>query len=160
MRSRFLLCLVFALTSLRGRAFGGSELGDGAPPKRAKVSCSKLRQRMEKATRQIGFEDKIAPHSWGSLPPDLRKLPPGAELCGTDAELGQAVITSPLFGKELESYYAPLFAKVGCEPLACRVAASSGGVAVQTRCRCSMPGVAGVVITDSKHQAFTLALSK
>jgi len=161
MKSRLVLCLVFALTSFHGYALGGSGPdADGAPPKRAKVKCAKLRQKMEKSTRQIGFEDKIAPRSWGRLPADLRKLPPGAELCGVDAELGQAVITSPLFGKELETYYAPLFAKLGCEPLACRVVADSVGVAEQTRCRCSMPGVAGVVITDSKHEAFTLALSK
>lgn len=161
MRSRLLLCLVFALTSFHEPAFGGSEPElDGAPPKRSKLSCSKLRQRLEKTYREIGFVDKIEPRSWGSLPVYLRKLPPGAELCGVDAELGQAVITSPLFGKELESYYAPLFAKLGCEPLACRVVATSEGVPEQTRCRCAMPGVAGVVITDSKHEAFTLALTK
>ena len=159
MRSGMVLCLALALTSFHQRAFGGADSGV-VTPKRAKVSCSKLRQTMEKTTRQIGFVDKIEPRSWGQLPADLRKLPPGAELCGVDAELGQAVITSPLFGKELESYYAPLFAKLGCQPLSCLVVAGSVGVPEQTRCRCSVPGVAGAVITDARHQAFTLALSK
>jgi hypothetical protein len=161
MRSRLLLGLVFALTSFQDRAFGGAApASDGAAPKRSKLSCSKLRQRLEKSNRETGVVDKIEPGSWGSLPVYLRKLPPGAELCGLDVELGQAVITSPLFGKELESYYAPLFAKLGCEPLDCRVVASSEGTSEQTRCRCAMPGVAGVVITDAKAEAFTLALTK
>jgi hypothetical protein len=161
MRSRLLLGLIFALTSFHDRAFGGPQPAlDGAPPKRSKVSCAKLRQQLEKSNRELGVVDKIEPRSWGSLPVYLRKLPPGAELCGVEVGLGQAVITSPLFGKDLESHYAPLFAKLGCEPLDCRVVATSEGVPEQTRCRCAMPGVAGVVITDSKHEAFTLALTK
>jgi hypothetical protein len=153
-----LLLLSFVLLGLHPRAFGETDQpGNDDAPKRSKVSCARLRQRMERDAKNLGLDDKITPKSWGNIPDELRKLPPGAELCGVDTELEHVVITSALFGKDLESYYAPLFAKIGCRPLGCTV---ETGFVDQTRCRCATEGVVGTVATDVKDEAFTLKVSK
>jgi hypothetical protein len=146
-------------------AFVSPALGDADhtagsdAPKRQKVPCPKLRQRVEKTAKSMGLDEKITPNSWGNIPGELRKLPAGSENCGVDAELAQVLISSPLYGKDLEIFYGPLFAKIGCRPLTCTSGAALGLVE-QTRCRCAMPGVVGTIITDTRTEAFTLAIAK
>jgi|tagenome__1003787_1003787.scaffolds.fasta_scaffold20275358_2 hypothetical protein len=157
-----MLCGTLAAGQAHGDSKKHDQLASLEPdiPRRAKVTCAKLRQQLDRNSRQIGLNDRIAPRSWGNVPDDLRKLPPGAELCGAEAELGQVVITSGLYGKELESYYAPLFARIGCQPLACNVIDPRSGLRSQTRCRCSVPGVVGTITTDLQHQAFSLVVTR
>src|SRR5262249_32118904 len=120
-------------------------------PKRIKLDCASYRAGMERMAKTTGVELKVAAGSWGTIPAALRILPPGAELCGaTDA--GPVVIVSPLYGKDIEAHYAPLFAKVGCQPLTCDVSASV------TVCRCKGNDTRGSVQTDSDHEAFSLHL--
>jgi hypothetical protein len=156
MRFPTALCVLALLAATGLPARGDS---DHREDTRKRLSCPKLRQKMERAARILGFEDRIAPNSWGEIPPDLRKLPPGGELCGVDSELGQVVIASPLDGKELEAYYAPLFEKIGCQPLTCNRGKLPGDPE-PTRCRCAVPGLVGNIRTDPNHQAFQLAISR
>jgi hypothetical protein len=160
MRTR-LLTVCFLVFAGRNVAIGDAPRAMGSDaPRRSKIPCPKLRQRLEKSARTLGLEDtKILPNSWGTVPADLQKLPPGAELCGTDSELGDVVIASPLFGKDLQAYYSPLFAKYGCQPLSCNTGSAAAGLADQTRCRCTGPGLAGTLTTDLKTQAFSLTVA-
>ena len=69
------------------------------------------------------------------------------------------VIHSPLYGKELEAHYAPLFAHYGCQPLSCNIVGAVSGLVEQTRCRCTGAGTIGTVTTDPKSEAYTLAVA-
>jgi hypothetical protein len=68
--------------------------------------------------------------------------------------MGQAVIVSPLFGKEVETHYTPLFTTLGFEPLACKV------VDRRTQCTCKRHRDIGIVVTDQDSEAFVLAVMK
>jgi hypothetical protein len=122
-----------------------------APPKRTKVSCTQYRANAEKQAKHSTFNLKLKPGAWGSIPAPLRKLPSRSKLCGADG-MGQAVIASPLFGKDLESYYTPLFTKIGFKPLACKVADG------RTQCTCKRGRDIGILVTDQDSEAFVLAL--
>jgi hypothetical protein len=134
-----------------------------AAPKRSKVGCAELLTKMEETSKRMNLPVKAIPHSWGNIPPELRKLPAGAEHCGSVDALGQAIIVSPLFGKDLEAYYAPLFASVGCAPFTCEIVTSDPYV--QTRCKCKQGkvmkgGMLGTVSTDTGAESYTIALMK
>ena len=122
-------------------------------PKRAKVTCAQYRANAEAHAKHAVFNTKLKAGAWGNIPAPLRKLPPGAKLCGADG-MGQAVIASPLFGKEIEAHYAPLFIKIGFEPLACKV------VGRRTQCTCKRHRDIGIVVTDQDSEAFVLAVMK
>jgi len=126
---------------------------EAAAPKRAKLSCAQYRASAEEHAKHAVFNTKLKAGAWGNIPPPLRKLPPGAKLCGADG-IGQAVIASPLFGKQIETYYSPLFTKIGFQPLACKV------VAGRTQCTCKRHRDIGIVLTDQESQAFVLAVMK
>jgi hypothetical protein len=121
-----------------------------AAPHREKVTCARYRATVEKTSQSAMFDTRIKPGSWGRVPTGLRKLPKHAKLCGADS-LGQAVIVSPLFGKQLEEHYAPLFAKLDFQPLTCEI--SNG----QTRCRCKRRRDLGILVTDATSEAFVLS---
>jgi len=124
-----------------------------AAPKRAKLTCAQYRANAEAHAKNAVFNTRIKAGGWGNIPAPLRKLPPGAKLCGADG-IGQAVITSPLFGKEIETYYSPLFVKVGFQPLACKVV---GG---RTQCTSKRHRDIGIVVTDQESEALVLAVMK
>ena len=124
-----------------------------ASPKRVKLSCAQYRASAEAHAKHAVFNTKLKAGAWGNIPPPLRKLPPGAKLCGADG-IGQAVIASPLFGKQIETYYGPLFTKIGFQPLACKV------VAGRTQCTCKRHRDIGIVVTDQESEAFVLAVMK
>ena len=137
-----------------------SALGQGSgtttnwdAPSRSKATCAKIRQELEETSKRFKLDTKIKP-GWSKVRAELRKLPPDAELCGVDSELGQAIIKSPLYGKALEAYYAPLFAKIGCKPMTCEIFESKPFR--QTRCKCSMPGGVGAVTTNVSDESFSL----
>lgn len=125
----------------------------GPPPKRTKVTCAEYRRGVEHTGNQVGFDPKLKVGSWGSIPKQLRKLPPGAKLCGSDGR-GQVVITSPLFGPAIEKFYAPTFSKLGFGPLTCNVASA------RTQCTSKRQRDIGIVITDLTRQAYVLAFVK
>jgi hypothetical protein len=154
MRKR-LLCLlvlvavVVAVLAERSTVAGGADKTKSR--KRVKMDCATYREGMERMAKSAGIPLKLAPGSWGTVPAALRALPPGAEFCGaTDA--GPVVVVSPLYGKEIEAHYAPLFAKVGCQPFTCDVSAFS------TVCTCKGKDARGRVETDSDIEAFSLLL--
>jgi hypothetical protein len=118
-------------------------------PKRAKLSCAEYRQRTGEQAKRAVFDTRLSVGSWGAIPPGLRKLPPHARLCGAD-RMGQVVVVSPLFGKELQRHYTPLFEKLGFRPLTCDV---SGG---QTRCLTKRGRDLGMVLTDANSEALVL----
>jgi hypothetical protein len=122
-------------------------------PKRTRLTCTQYRANAEAHAKHAVFDTKLKAGAWGNIPPPLRKLPPGAKLCGADG-IGQAVIASPLFGKEIETYYNPLFAKIGFQPLACNV------VSGRTQCTCKRHRDIGIVVTDQDSEAFVLAVMK
>lgn len=145
-----------------GAALGGcalrakaAEAAKGA--KRNKVGCADY-------ARTVQPPASFIPHSWGqSLPPALQKLPPGAALCGVDTRApkdGSAVILSPLFGSDLESFYAPLFSEVGCKPLDCQVETRTLGKTdvQQTICKCHGHHMIGNVATDSGNEMYSVSL--
>ena len=77
-----------------------------AKVKRTKIECAKV------------SITKLEP-GWGHIPAALQKLPPGATLCGVN-KADVAFITSELETDALQKFYAPLFASLGCKPLACK----------------------------------------
>jgi hypothetical protein len=110
--------------------------------KRSKIECSKVSMTKLQA-------------GWGDMPAALQKLPPGASMCGTNGA-GVAFILSELDTAALEKFYAPLFAAVGCKPLACKK--DSLG---QEQCTCPKANVrgkvdpqAGYVVTQPYDQAY------
>ena len=146
MRTPLVLALLLAGTVSPATTFAEKE----TPSKRAKVTCAQYRANVEKTAGQASFDTRIKAGSWGRVPAPLRKLPRRARLCGADG-MGQAVIVSPLSGKELEEHYAPLFAKLECQPLTCDAAGE------QTRCRCKHQRDIDILVTDTTSEAFVLA---
>jgi hypothetical protein len=122
-----------------------------AVPRRAKVSCAQIRDTAQATSGHAVFDTRLKPKSWGRIPPGLRKLPRRAKLCGADG-MGQVVIASPLFGKELEQHYAPLFEKLEFRSLSCEI--TDG----QTRCSAKRHRDVGVLVTDTTNEAFVLSL--
>ncbi len=128
-------------------------VSEAAPPARAKVTCAEYRRRVAATAPHAAFDTRLKPGAWGAIPPALRRLPPGAHLCGADSH-GQAVVTSPLYGKKLEEHYARLFAKLDFQPLECRVANG------QTICSGKHGRDVGVLVTDATSQVFVISLMK
>jgi hypothetical protein len=159
MRTVAALLLILAVVLPAARVFpqsGRADGGSGAtqerpPPKRAKVSCAQYRAKANEHADHALFNTRLKPGSWGRIPRELQRLPRQSRLCGADG-LGQVVVTSPLFGKELESHYAPLFAEIGCSPFACTI--KNG----KTQCSCRRQRDLGVLVTDEASEAFVLAL--
>ena len=150
-RPSLLLLVVVALVAVaalaeRSLLAGGTD--KVAPPKRTKMSCAAYRDGMERSAKSAGITIKFTPGNWGTIPQALQTLPPGAELCG--AVEGAVIIVSPLFGKDFETYYAPLFAKVGCQPFTCDVTGGS------TSCTCKGNGTRGRIQTDMDIEEFSL----
>jgi hypothetical protein len=123
------------------------------PPKRAKVTCAQYRAIADENAKHAVFNTRLKAGSWGTIPPELRKLPKGAKLCGVD-KMGQVAIASTLFGKEIEDHYNPLFAKVDFEPLTCKVTET------QTQCHSKRHRDIGIVLTDAKSQAYILSVMR
>lgn len=162
-----LLCLwlgfFLGIATFQPQTFGGSAPPDAAvpppevagaktgAPKRARTSCAQFRENAEKRWKRAAFDVRIKAGSWGNIPPALRKLPPRAKLCGADKR-GQAVIASPLFGKELQDYYTPLFSKIEFAPLTCQITAAD------TQCRSKRRRDIGIVVTDATDEIFVLAV--
>jgi hypothetical protein len=123
-------------------------------PRRTKMTCGPYLDAVKKASASAGFKPTIVPGSWGDVPADLQKLPAGAQNCGTVD--GQPTIVSAAFGKDLETFYAPLFEKVGCAPFKCEV--QTQGSATRTACKCKAGKVTGMIFTDTGNEAYTLSL--
>jgi len=123
------------------------------PPKRTRVTCAQYRANVEKSAKHAVFDTRLKSGSWGKVPRELRKLPRKSKLCGADS-MGQAVIASPLFGAALESFYTPLFEKVGFRPLECKIELG------RTQCTCKRHRDIGIVITDQQSEAFVLTVIK
>jgi hypothetical protein len=155
----FAVALLSAMSPVNAGAPGSAaappaaKAAEATAPRRARLSCAQVRANADAHAKNGVFNTKLKAGAWGNIPAPLRKLPPGAKLCGADG-IGQAVIVSPLFGKAIETYYGPLFAKIGFEPLACRV------VAGRTQCACKRHRDIGVVVTDQESEAFVLAVMK
>lgn len=123
---------------------------------RAKRSCAELLTALSGPSTASVVAPPVA-GSWGKVPAELQVVPPGAEHCGSIAVMGQAVIASSLSGKELEAFYAPLFAKLGCEPLQCKEARA--GVLSQTGCHCEKAlYLHGTLNTDPSSAAYLVGV--
>lgn len=125
---------------------------------RSKLSCKELIKEAQETNQRVGIKMEFTPGSWGKVPPALQKLPPGAEHCGSVNLMDQALVVSGLAGKELESFYAPLFAGLGCQPLQCNEDTLGGKV--RTECKCHASGVFGAVITDLNVESYTIAVMR
>jgi hypothetical protein len=149
-----------AASATSAAAAGALDTPAGASPrlasKRTKVTCPELFKQMEESSKSLKLDAKTTPGSWGKVPPELRKLPPGAEHCGSVDILDQAVIASGLAGKELEAFYAPLFAGLGCQPFTCEDVTS--GSSTQTRCNCHANGYFGSVNTDISVESYVVSV--
>jgi len=129
--------------------------------KRRKASCTVYEDRVKGTPDAKSYTSG----SWGGVPPGLRKLPPNATLCGADArgvKEGAAVIVSSLVGHELETFYGPLFEKIGCKPLACKVTPAKVGKldTEWTECACHGDRMLGHIATDAWLEMFTLSFAK
>lgn len=125
-------------------------------PARAKLTCAALVPKMEEMAKSLKMPIKTTPGSWGKVPKEIQVLPPDGKLCGALDLLDQALVTSSLAGKDLEAFYAPLFAKIGCEPFTCEDVTSSN--LVQTRCQCKGDGLYGSVTTDTASESITIGV--
>jgi hypothetical protein len=133
-------------------------LAAAAAPKlrpRKKVTCRELIEQTEGTAKSMKFDVKVTKGSWGKVPPALQKLPPGAEHCGAVDIMDQGLVASGLSGKELEAFYAPLFAQVGCQPFTCEE--ERRGDAAQTRCNCHSNATFGSVNTDTGMESYSIA---
>lgn len=156
MKTRSKLSIALSIPLFIGAGAGALAAG-AAPPGRMKLTCDGY-ARMAK-----GIWQHYTPGSWGSVPPELRTLPPGAQHCGADSpapKAGTAVILSSLAGDDLKKFYAPLFAKVGCQPLECDITKTNlgGKDREQTRCTCHGDKMLGVVATDTGAEVYVLSL--
>lgn len=144
------VALAGAMIAERSLVAAGTE--KSAAPKRTKMNCGTFRDGAEKMAKKAGIPMKIIPGSWDKIPKALQTLPPGAELCGAIEGLGTAAvaIVSPLFGKDLEAFYGPLFAKVGCQPFTCTVTGR------QSSCTCNGSGGRGSITTDMDIEEYAL----
>lgn len=138
-----------------GKAF---VVGKPAPkyPPRTKVACAELLKSIEDGSKNLKHPITAKAGDWGRVPEELRALPPGAEHCGSISVLKQAVVTSDLAGKDLESFYAPLFAKLDCPNLTC--VDTSAGPLTQTRCECKNGPMLGTVTTDTANQSYNVSV--
>jgi hypothetical protein len=151
---RTVLSPLFALATVAAVVLAVAAAVAADAPRRTKMACGPYLESVKKTGAAVKFIPKIVAGSWGNVPPDLQKLPPGAQNCGTVE--GQPTIVSPAFGKDLETFYAPLFAKVGCEPFTCEV--ETAGSAVRTKCKCKTDKAMGMVVTDTGNEAYSLSL--
>jgi hypothetical protein len=120
-------------------------------PHRTKKNCADYLEIVKRNSAAVGMKPAIVAGSWGKLPVELQRLPGGSQNCGTVE--GQPTIVSPAYGKDLETFYTPLFAKVGCQPLTCTIDST------RTLCKCkSDKKQHGMVVTDTGYEAFTLSL--
>ena len=144
------VAITVAAVAERSILAGGTD--KSAVPKRTKMNCNTYRDGVQRMAKAAGIPMKIIPGSWDKIPKALQTLPPGAELCGAVDGQGMAAvaIVSPLFGKDMEAFYAPLFAKVGCQPFTCKVTGR------QTGCSCQGSGGRGRIDTDMDIEEFTL----
>ena len=151
--TRHLLCFatVAVLLAGAGAVFSQTPSADWTPPKRSAKDCAGVRHDLEEAGKR--YDIKVKP-GWGKVPKELQKLPPGGELCGVDTEMGQAIVKSSLYGKELQAYVTPLFEKIGCKPVTCEIVESSPYR--QTRCHCRRPGGVGSAATNVSVESFTI----
>jgi hypothetical protein len=79
---------------------------------RRKTPCTEILAQMEKVSKDLKMAVKTTPGSWGQVPKELQVLPPGAQHCGSVDMMDQAIIASPLAGKEMEAFYTPLSPKL------------------------------------------------
>jgi len=121
------------------------------PPKRAKVTSAQYRAIAEENAKHAAFDTRLKAGSWGHIPPELRKLPRRSKFCGVDS-MGQAVIASPLYGKDIEDHYTPLFTKVDFNPLKCEIKGT------QTHCHTKRHRDIGIIVTDANNEAYVLSI--
>ena len=119
------------------------------PPSRRKVTCEEFRSDVEKSSKAVGMDMKVKADDWAKTPAELRVLPPGAVMCGSEDILGSVFVASPMFGHDLESYYRPIFEKLGCKPFTCQIGD-------KTTCKCQGDGKTGMVRTEATNQAFAI----
>lgn len=145
-----LACGLFAVTgvvvamAIISTANGSPAKG---PPKRVKMDCGGYRAGAESALQGVGAPAKLKAGDWGAIPAALRALPPKSEAC-CSPDPSTVVIISALFGKDVETHYAPLFEKMGCKPLVCDINER------KTSCKCKGAGKVGSVETDSDMEAY------
>lgn len=123
---------------------------------RNKLSCSELLAKTEKVSQRLKMATKTTAGTWGNIPKEVQAVPPGAQHCGSMDLFDQALVVSELTGKALETFYAPLFAKAGCEPFTCKDEAT-GDDTMQTRCQCDGDGFLGAISTDVHDEAYTIS---
>lgn len=147
-----LVTVAIAFAAMTERSILAGSTDKGAVPKRTKMTCGAYRDGAERMAKSAGIPMKIVPGSWGAIPKALQALPPGGEFCGSVEGMGAptVAIVSPLFGKDMEAFYAPLFAKVGCQPFTCQVSGR------QTNCTCKGSGGRGSIGTDPDLEEFSL----
>lgn len=125
-------------------------------PSRSKITCAELIPETIAIGKRLKMPVEITPASWGKVPKAVQVLPPDGVLCGSVSLMDQAMITTKLDGKELESFYAPLFAKADCDPLKCEDVWDDRKV--QVRCTCRGEGFLGSLTTDTTNEAITVGI--
>ena len=95
----------------------------------------------------------MKPGSWGSIPKELQKLPPGAKLCGSSDFV--TFIASPLEGQAMHDYYAPLMAKAGCPNLTCKVHMDQTDCSCEHKNRIGKPAI-GRLLTGTGLELYKL----
>ena len=121
----------------------------GAPPARPKRSCAELRADVERSSKAVGMPMVLKAGDWGKTPAPLRALPPKASLCGS-SEMN-AMIASPLTGKDLESYYTPILVKMGCKKVECELGEK------KTSCSCRVTGGFARIGTEELSEAYDIS---
>jgi hypothetical protein len=125
-------------------------------PARSKLTCAELIPATIAIGKQLKMPVEITPGSWGKVPKPVQVLPPDGTLCGSVDLMDQAMIITKLDGQELESFYAPLFAKADCGPLTCEDYWDDRKV--QVRCTCRGEGFLGSLTTDTTNEAITVGI--
>jgi len=143
------LAVVGSISAFAALSIAAGSPDKGSAPRRAKVDCAAFRADVQASSKAVGMAISIKAGDWAKTPAPLRALPPGASVCGS-AETGSVFIASPLFGAALETYYRPIYEKLGCKPFTCEISDK------KTSCKCNGGGAYGSVRTEELNEVYAI----
>jgi hypothetical protein len=144
-------------TTPDGGGDGGTTIGPGTGPDRQTLGCDAVGQH---ETTTLPGTTWLA-GSWGSIPSQLQKPPPGGALCGTDDDPSggtspvYTVVTGTLWGQEIYDFYNPLVTSLGCTLAPVTTETTSSGTMSYATYHCTN-GAAGNISANGVYNFLTL----
>jgi hypothetical protein len=104
--SSLFLVTVAGCSSSSSPAGGLSDAANPGGDTRASFTC----------TQASSGAQSFQAGSWGNIPADLQRVPPGGTFCGFETTLGysSALLLTSESGPQIVDFYQPMLAKLGC----------------------------------------------